>query len=409
MKILFLSPVPTDPPIAGNRVRILTLTTALRRAGHEVHFAYVPMEETDVPAMQARFGAGKFHVLKNEPEQSTLKKKLSDGVRRIKRVMGIDSAYTWGLDDWYLDSYTRELKALDAREHFDALCVEYVFMSKAFEAVPESCLRILDTHDSFGLRHQAFLRAGMRPRWFSTSLAEEERGFRRANAVLAIQDEEARAFNQRILGSRTEVIQVGHLIDLVPPLTKNPQPTAVFVGSDNPINVVGAEYFISKVLPLIRNAHPDFTLTLAGTVSKVVQPAPGVVKLGFVKDLKDAFAAGAIAVNPILMGTGVNIKLLDAMAFAMPCVSTESGARGLDAYRDSALMVVPDDDAPAFAAAVMRLLSDDAERNRFSLAARRAAETWNESQLKALNAVLVQKQPHPDTAPAALQQPVSSY
>ena len=42
MKVLLVSPIPTDPAVAGNRVRIGALFTALVRLGHDVTFGYVP-------------------------------------------------------------------------------------------------------------------------------------------------------------------------------------------------------------------------------------------------------------------------------------------------------------------------------------------------------------------------------
>jgi glycosyltransferase involved in cell wall biosynthesis len=397
MKVLFFSPVPTDPSDAGNRVRIATLTAALQLAGHEVHFAYVAMEPAHFDTMRQRFGEHRLHVLPKVDNHSEFVQFIARGLRRIGRFFGIESAFTWKIDDWYHPSYTHALRALQATHGFDAVFVEYVFMSRAFEAFPDPCLRILDTHDCFGLRHRSYLNAGMRPQWFSTSLEQEEIGFRRADAVLAIQPDEARNFRERVADGSTQVIQVGHLIEMVEP-KPSALAKAVFLASDNPINVAAANYFISLVLPLVREVVPDFEFVLAGTVCKEIAAAPGVVRLGYVQHLRDAFGNGSIAVNPVLMGTGANIKLLDAMACAMPCVSTESGARGLDDYRSSALEVVADDDYQGFAARVIALLSDASRRARLGAIARQAAIAWNREQLRALDQLLA-----PVPAPSPLQ------
>lgn len=388
MKILFFSPVPTDPAGAGNRVRIGTLTAAVQQAGHEVHFAYLAMEPADLEAMAARFGEQRLHVIAPSDNRSTLARSASTLARRAARALRMECGYTWELDAWYHPDYSAFLADLQERHGFHAVVVEYVFMSRAFEVFPDPCRRILDTHDRFGLRHREFIAAGMKPQWFSTSMAEEERGFRRAHALLAIQEIEAGNFRRRLEGHQTQVVQVGHLIELHEPPCRATAHSAVFVGSDNPINTVGANHFVAQVMPRIRERLPDFQFIVAGTASNAVSDAPGVVKLGFVDRLQDAFARGAIAVNPVLMGTGVNIKLLDALASALPCVSTESGARGLDQYRDTAVTVVADDDIDGFAAQVLRLLTDADAAERMSEAARRAAEDWNRNQLRSLDAVL---------------------
>lgn len=387
MKILVVSPVPTDPVDAGNRARIATLTQELTRAGHAVHFACLPLEAFDEDAMRTRFGDDRLHWLP-APPQPGVTGRMANTLRRAGRALKVDAAYRWPLDAWYDEACTAALRKLQTAHRFDAVFVEYVFLSKAFEAFGPEVLRVLDTHDRFGLRHRHYLDAGMKPQWFSTTLAEEERGFRRADYVLAIQPTEARDFAARLAGASARVLQVGHLIDIGEPVTPADRPAAVFVGSGNPLNAMGARYFIERVLPQIRQRRPNAELLLAGSVCDAIADAPGVVKLGFVPDLRDAFAAAGVFVNPVLAGTGVNIKLLDAMAAGMPIVSTTSGARGLDAHSGSAFLVVEDDDAAGFAREVLRLLDDAEEREQLAKRARDAALAWNAVQLSSLDATL---------------------
>lgn len=387
--ILLVSPVPTDPVDAGNRARIATLTAALSDAGHDVHFAYLPLEPFDLTAMQARFGADRLHILRPPPRPNLLGQ-LSTGIRKVGQRLKLERAFQWRLDDWYPDSANEDLLVLHKKYRFDTVFAEYVFISRALEASPDGCLRVLDTHDSFGLRHQMFLNAGMRPRWFSTSVADEERGFRRADIVLAIQTSEAHDFAARIAGSSTRVLHVGHLIDIGPVSPRSTCEAAVFVGSSNAINVEGVRHFVDRILPIVRRTKPDFELLLAGAVCDKVEPVPGVIKLGFVESLSVAYARAILAVNPVQLGSGINIKLLDAMAAGMPVVTTRSGARGLDQYHERAFLVAHDDDADEFARWILRLLDDETLRQRMSMAARAAAEEWNKGQIDTLLSVLTQ-------------------
>lgn len=396
MKILVVSPVPTDPVDAGNRARIATLTQELARGGHAVHFACLPLESCDEGAMRARFGADRLHMLP-APPATGLAARMAGLLRRAGRALKIDAAYRWPLDAWYDEACTAELRQLQAAHRFDTVFVEYVFLSKAFDAFERDVIRVLDTHDRFGLRHRHYLDAGMKPQWFSTTLAEEERGFRRADYVLAIQPTEARNFAARLAGAAARVLQVGHLIDIGEPVTPTDRPAVVFVGSGNPLNVQGARYFIDRVLPLVRQQRPNAELLLVGGVCTAIPDAPGVVKLGFVPDLRDAFSAAGVFVNPVLAGTGVNIKLLDAMAAGMPIVSTTSGARGLDEHGGSAFLMVEDDDAASFAREVLRLFDAENERTRLAHRARDTAIAWNAAQLSALEAALDKQQHFPSS------------
>lgn len=383
-KILVIAPFPTDPLDAGNRARVVNLMAALGKAGHEVHFAHVQTSAFDGEAMARRIGADRLHLLpfvSQPPDGSWLGRR----VRQSGRCLGLDKAWTWPLDSWYPDDLTGRLQLLQEAHAFDAVIVNYVFMSKAFEAFPGSCLRILDTHDRMGNRHQRYQQAGMRPQWFSTTPEDELRGLRRADVVIAIQAQEAAEFAQRLAGTQApRVLTVGHLIELPMPSSRSAQASALFLGSHNPINMHGLTHFLEQVLPRVRTAVPEFTLIVAGPVADQVADQPGVVKLGFVEDLGDAFRAAMIFVSPIFMGTGVAIKVLDAMAQGMPCVCTRSGARGLDTEAGG-LDVIDDDDAAGFATRIIELLADPALRSMRGAAARSAAERWNDRQLEALS------------------------
>lgn len=393
MKILVVSPTPTHPVTAGNRARVGSLVRALQRLGHELHFALGTLAQPDLPAMRELLGE-RLHVLRCRRPYS-IGGFLPRVRRKLLKMMGSEAAYLWSLDDHYDHGLSPQIAELCGREAFEAVIVEYVFMSKAFEAVPSRAIRILDTHDRFALRHKTFLEAGQTPQWFSTTVAEENAGFRRADYVLAIQDQEARAFVEQLGGQGPQVITVGHLLDMQERIVPSTAPHAVFLASGNPINVDAARYFISSVLPLVRRAQPEFRLLLAGDVAAEFGNIDAVTCLGRVASVNDAFRQGALAVNPVRMGTGLNIKMLEALACGIPCVSSEAGSRGLEQHRDQAFLAVHDDDPAAMAAAILSLLFDRQRATELGEAGYRLAEAWNRTQLAGLSTVLAPNLPAP--------------
>jgi O-antigen biosynthesis protein len=132
-------------------------------------------------------------------------------------------------------------------------------------------------------------------------------------------------------------------------LEQRPQTKLVIVGSDPPD----------------RHALPHYPETEHGD--------PIVIR-GFVEDVRDAFAQYAVFICPILSGSGVRVKLLEAFACGIPSVSTVIGAEGL-ATRDGEFCRLTDD-GEAFAQALIELLEqpDYAMTQR----ARREVETnWD--------------------------------
>jgi glycosyltransferase involved in cell wall biosynthesis len=386
VKALIISPVPTDPVDAGNRARIATMTQLFARWGWDVHFAYVPLELANIEASQQRFGAERFHALRFDAPMPGWPARIG---RKVARMLKLDAGYRWALDAWFDDGLLAQLRTLHARHRFDLVCVEYVFMSKALEAFDGDVIRVLDTHDCFADRHRRYLAQGQTPQWYSTSEENETRGFLRANAVLAIQAQEARSFGERVLRRHPRdctVLEFGHILPEVHPVRPSDAPAGIFLGSDNPINVSALQWFIDEVMPLVLAELPAFRLKVVGSVCKSIADAGSIDKLGFVDDLADAFALAGVNVNPIQMGTGVNIKLLDAMMYGMPCLSTMTGARGLEDYASKGLTLIADDDRDGFARSIVEHLRDPALRDASAKAARAAAIDWNARQQRSFQA-----------------------
>jgi polysaccharide biosynthesis protein PslH len=276
----------------------------------------------------------------------------------------------------------------------EVVLVEYAFVSRAFEAFPRARLRLLDTHDSFVDRHLRYARKGLkRGFWFSLRAREENRGLRRAHTVLAIQEEEARLFARQLehdgIVPNPDVEVVSHVLDLDHPVTDyNRGNTAVFVGSNSGPNRYSLGIFLEHVLPLIVREIPDFELRVVGRICDWLPDTPHVRKLGFVGDMKNVFDEAPLALNPVMLGSGINIKLLEAMAAAIPTISTQTGVRGLPEAFGNGVVVVPDGDHARHAAGIVRFARDAALRRETGQAAYRDAQRWNAAQRTALQRVL---------------------
>jgi hypothetical protein len=138
---------------------------------------------------------------------------------------------------------------------------------------------------------------------------------------------------------------------------------AGFIGGDYPFNLEGIHFFCTRVLPSIQRRRPDFKLLIAGFVAeplKLMAPRwPGVTFSGHLTELRQFYEQVAICVVPLLSGTGVSIKTLEALDFAKPVVSTRVGARGVASGRDHPLLHIAEE-PEEFAARVVALCDEAA-------------------------------------------------
>ena len=79
----------------------------------------------------------------------------------------------------------------------------------------------------------------------------------------------------------------------------------------------------------------EFTLKIAGSKSEHFSfyATNSIEVVGWVKDSNEFMSKSGTLVTPILSGSGIRIKLLEAMALGIPCITTQLGAAGIDITR----------------------------------------------------------------------------
>lgn len=126
-----------------------------------------------------------------------------------------------------------------------------------------------------------------------------------------------------------------------------------FVGGAGHIpNQEGIEWFTREVVPLMKKQLP---LDIVGSGWRKEYGQGNVHLCGFVDNLADAIAA-SIMIVPIITGSGMRMKILEAAAMSLPFVTTTVGVEGLD-FKDGQSCLVADT-AKDFANAIDRLADD---------------------------------------------------
>jgi glycosyltransferase involved in cell wall biosynthesis len=149
-------------------------------------------------------------------------------------------------------------------------------------------------------------------------------------------------------------------------------------------------WFINEVLPLIRTELPEAKLTLIG------KNAPeslknlkhlGVNCDGYVDSVKLYYHRASVFVAPLFVGSGVRIKILEAMAAQLPVVATRVSAEGIDAKENEGLFV--SDNPKAQARVIIELLQKPDRVERAGNAAQEFIKkkySWREEVTKIYNA-----------------------
>jgi glycosyltransferase involved in cell wall biosynthesis len=167
---------------------------------------------------------------------------------------------------------------------------------------------------------------------------------------------------------------------ITPVAVPTPEPRALFVAnfSYEP-NRNALRFLLTEVMPLVWEQLPQAQLTLVGGSLREAlygegladtASDPRIEALGFVEDLANAYGRARCAVVPLLQGGGTPLKLLEALAYGLPTLTTPRAGHALG-LRDGVDCLFADGAHP-FAEALVSVLRDGAPQ--LGAAARMVAE-----------------------------------
>ncbi len=151
-----------------------------------------------------------------------------------------------------------------------------------------------------------------------------------------------------------------------PPLPQEPTVVMVARFTYEP-NIAGVAWFVRQVLPEVYTRFPGVEIRLVGRHDRrleAVARAPGVTIVGEVDDVGGELQRARAVIVPLLSGSGTRVKVLEALAYSRPLVSTTLGAEGLGLVNGVHGLLA--DGAHEFADALGRVLADDALARRLA-------------------------------------------
>ncbi len=128
-------------------------------------------------------------------------------------------------------------------------------------------------------------------------------------------------------------------------------------------NVKSAIYIVTHILPLVKEKIPGVLLLISGTSpTKEVQElaSDAVTVSGWMDDIRDAYNQAIIFIAPMQIGTGLQNKLLEAMAMEMPCVTSKLANNALNAKTNDEILI--GNSKEEYAELIIKLINDSSKR-----------------------------------------------
>ncbi|MCP6757341.1 MAG: glycosyltransferase family 4 protein [Fischerella sp. CENA71] len=237
----------------------------------------------------------------------------------------------------------------------------YAFLGGILDspALDKTVLRVIITHDVRHQRFAHFKKLKLTASESNWSWEQEATQLSKAQILLAIQEEDAKLLKQMV--PHSEVISMPKAAIIHDSKIKQVFGRCLFVGSGVDHNYYGLKWFLENVWLKVTQLIHDSSLHVCGTVCDLIQESfPNVHLLGRVDDLEPEYGAAEVCLVPLLAGSGLKIKLVEAMSYGRACVSTSVGVQGLGGVVDSAVLVA--DTPEDFAAAIHTVLTNKVKR-----------------------------------------------
>ena len=371
-KILTIIPYPFYPPINGGSLRCFYLLREMAR-NHELFVLTIQPKsdfaEGQYPTFLANVSIISIH---GEKGYHSILNKLVGKTANALNYRFLKRSFSGSTNSYFLQAYPALLEGLKELKpdlvFYENLEAVSFFSSIVSRHLP-AATQVYDAHNvdselwkQLATTQQSNVFEG----YAANALQAEKNLYKRVNAFCACSE----ADRQKLFAlnhGRLPGFKIPNGVDTeAKAFDENPLKHShmeiLFCGSlDYFPNEEGLFWFYDYVFPLIKKAIPEVVLTLVGGLAKSERyqkllDDPSVNVEGRVDDVQPFYYRSGVCIAPLLSGSGTRLKILEAMSFGNPVVSTSIGSEGLKVIAEKHLLVA--DDPFAFAGRVIELLQD---------------------------------------------------
>lgn len=386
MKILWLTPLFPYPLYSGGQVRVYNLIKNLAKNHQITLFSFIRPEREQGPIERLQPFCLKIKTFKG---------------RRIWTARNLFLAsfshLPFTITHFYGDQKVKQvLREELSQEKYDLVHFESFYTSPYLHCV-SSLPKVMGNENIECLLYQRYVDQKMIPlKWLLSfdvwkMKRYEQNAWRKADLNLAVSETDAKKI-KKVTNKKCVVVSNGVDLDYftrskqsLPAfggstvgghLIKPRKPIILFVGDFKYFANQDALRFLAKeIWPLIKRKTPDAILRLVGkNLNPYVKSLASkeIIVDDQVEDIRQAYNSADVFIVPMKIGSGTNIKVLEAMASGLPVVSTSVGAEGIEMEKGKEIII--GDESEELANSVVELLVDRDKRQKLGLAGRKLVE-----------------------------------
>ncbi|MEL7190706.1 MAG: glycosyltransferase family 4 protein [Pseudomonadota bacterium] len=236
-----------------------------------------------------------------------------------------------------------------------AIIADYMFCAECFAEAPRPTPTAIVMHDLFHARA-----GGDKDSVALVSREEEIAALSKAGTVFAIQQDEQGFLEQNVPATHPILVPMPAFPVEKPQVGQTDQ--LLFIGSNTAPNVEGLRDFAESTWPLVLARRPNARLKVAGTMNRAFTNPDyrNVSFLGIVDDLAPLYRDAGVVISPLTFGSGLKIKLVEAMAQGKAMVVSPVTLQGVETVCSPGVQCTSSPDQTADA--ICDLMEDEAAR-----------------------------------------------
>ncbi len=372
MKVLQLCNKPPYPPVDGGTMAMNSITQGLLQAGCEVRILTV---ETDKhPAHAEQLPAEYLERLSGFDSVY-----VDLRVKPLDAVVAMLCGQSYHVNRYRSDSFAKKLKEILQAEQFDVVHVESIFLTPYVPLIRKysQASLILRAHNVEHLIWQRVAqstRHGLK-RWYLKHLALTLRAYELEHlndydGVVCITRNDADYFLTN--GCRRPITSIPFGVEPCKTATADEEPNSLFhIGAMDWLpNQESIAWLLRDIWPVVHRRVPQAHLYLAGRKMPerwMNANIEGVTVVGEVADAAQFIASKQLNIVPLLNGSGIRVKIIEAMSAGKVVITTTVGAQGID-YTDGKDLLIANT-PEEFANHIERCLTDESFRHSVGEAA----------------------------------------
>lgn len=347
MKVLILANKPPYPTKDGSSLATLNMAAGLAEQGADVTILAISTQKHSSTIEQIPLELKdkiKFYLV-----DINTKINLFKGVKNL-----LFSNLPYNIERFINSNYSNKIIELINSTHFDIIQLEGLYLLPYISKIKELTKTPI-VYRSHNLEHEIWQRLShnekdwLKAKYFKILskrlLKLEEKINNSVSAIVTISKKEEDWFNQHDNAKPSIYIPAGFRAPSQGISTNKEQNKLCFIGSLDWIpNQEGLRWFIDLTWPLVMAKNPKLELHIAGrnaskSFASYLNKQKGIIFHGEIDDSKQFLNQYGIMIVPLLSGSGMRVKIIEAMFLHLAIVTTPVGCEGIDVTSEKNIII----------------------------------------------------------------------